>query len=186
MPLLRVRMLREVRSSRDRSSVDSARGCVTRSSPAESIHRASQGSIRRECLDHFIIFIPETINRVESGFLISSISVITTGRGLTSGWTGNGRLRAGLRCRADCSNLATEGPPTAMNVWLRERLGADGIVVNDGHARHFFEQIAPDSVHLEDARIEERTVDWRDCRPVRVAVSNAARLLDEFRLTPAG
>ena len=79
-----------------------------------------------------------------------------------------------------------KGHTTAMNVWRRERLGADGIVVNDGHARHFFEQIPPDSVHLEDARIEERTVDWRDWRRVRVAVSNAALLLDEFRLTPAG
>ena len=85
-----------------------------------------------------------------------------------------------------------KGHTTAMNVWLRERYGCvrgcarKGIVVNDGHARHFFEQIPPDSVHLEDARIEERTVDWRDWRRVRVAVSNAALLLDEFRLTPEG
>ena len=71
-------------------------------------------------MDHFIIFIPDT--KVESGFLISSVSVITAGRGLTSGWTGNGRLPAGLRCRAD-SVLAVLG--TECNHSMT-RLGKNG------------------------------------------------------------
>jgi hypothetical protein len=55
-----------------------------------------------------------------------------------------------------------------MNVWLRERLGADGILVSDGHARHFFEQIPPDTVHLEVRSLEIRlTPPFKVIRPAR-------------------
>ncbi len=51
---------------------------------------------------------------------------------------GNGRLPGRSPLRAFKSrNL--KGDTIAMNVSLRERLAADGIVVNDRHARHFFE-----------------------------------------------
>jgi transposase InsO family protein len=48
------------------------------------------GSIRRECLDHFIIL---------NARHLKPILVITTGRGLTSGWTSNAHFPAGLGCR---------------------------------------------------------------------------------------
>jgi hypothetical protein len=60
------------------------------------------------------------------------ISVITTGRGLTSGWTSNARfpgrspVPSGL---FKSPNL--EAYTTAMNVSQREGLGADGIMAND-------------------------------------------------------
>jgi Barstar (barnase inhibitor) len=63
---------------------------------------------------------------------LTGISVITTGRGLTSGWTSNARfpgrspVPGGL---FKSPNL--EGYTTAMNVSQREGLGADGIMAND-------------------------------------------------------
>jgi hypothetical protein len=60
------------------------------------------------------------------------MSVITTGRGLTSGWTSNARFpgRSPLLAKLFKSpNLA--GYTTAMNVSQREGLGVDGIMAND-------------------------------------------------------
>jgi transposase InsO family protein len=87
------------------------------------------GSIRRECLDHFIILNARHLKRTLASFLIS---VITTGRGLTSGWTSHARFPGRSPVPGGLfkpPNL--EAYTTAMNVSQREGLGADGIMAND-------------------------------------------------------
>jgi hypothetical protein len=68
----------------------------------------------------------------ETGLLISSNSVITTGRGLTSGWTSTARLPGRAPVPGGLfKSRNLEGYTTAMNVSQRESLGADGIMAND-------------------------------------------------------
>jgi hypothetical protein len=64
--------------------------------------------------------------------ILASYLVITTGRGLTSGWTSNAGFPGRSRVPGGSFKpRELEGYTTATNVSLCERLGTDGVMPND-------------------------------------------------------